>query len=181
MRYTDAEKGLIVKVFKENPALFALRNHFWDLELSKEEQKLLNFDAETLKLIKKVFLPDISGEIPLNQQVDFTSDPLLENLHQMNPALACIMMDANDKMEEYLSEKFHKLVTGDLEGGTVLKDLKKKMGTDQDEIRHINMLAYKSIKSYIDTRIFELKYLSDPPVELTPEQQKEKAEKNSTQ
>ena len=181
MRYSEAEKALIKKAFKDNPALYALRNLFWDLELSESEQKLLNFEADTLKLIKKVFIPEISGEIPLNQQVDFTADPLLENLHQMNPALAVIMLDANDLMAEYLNQQFLKLVNEKFEGGIILKDLKKKMGIDQDEIRHINMLAYKSIKGYIDTRVYELKYLSDPPVELTPEQQKEKNKKNSTQ
>lgn len=182
IRYSEAEKALIKKNFKDNLSLYALRNLFWDLELSEDERKMLNFDADTLRLIKKVFIPDIAGDIPLNQQVDFTSDPLVENLHQMNPALACIMMDANALMEEYLNQQFKKLVTGNFEEGEiVLKDLKKKLGTDQDEIRHINMLAYKSIKSYIDTRVFELKYLSDPSVELTPEQIEEKNRKNNTQ
>lgn len=180
MRYSEEEKAIIKKSFKDNPSLYALRNLFWDLELSESEQKLLNFDADTLKLIKKVFIPEIAGDIPLNQQVDFTSDPLIENLHQMNPALACIMMDANDLMGEYLNQQFLKLVNGKFDGGIVLKDLKKKKGVDQDEIRHVNMLAYKSIKSYIDTRVYELKYLSDPPVELSPEQQKERNKKNST-
>ena len=183
MRYSEAEKAVMKRVFKDNPALYALRNHFWDLELSEDEKKLLDFDADTLKLVKKVFIPEVAGDIPLNQQVDFTSDPLVENLHQMNPALACIMLDAQSLMEEYLNQRFLKLVTKDLEyaiGEIILKDLKKRLGNDQDEIRHVNMLAYQAVKRYIDTRVYEIKYLSDPPEELTPEQKKIKEAKNDT-
>lgn len=181
IRYSEAEKALIKKCFKDSPTLYALRNLFWDFELSENDKKLLNFQPDELTLIKKVFLPDIAPDIPLNQQVDFTADPLLENLHQMNPALAMIMMDANVLMEEYLTQQFRKLVNGEYEGGIVLKDLKKKLGVDQDEIRHINMLAYKSIRSYIDTRVYELRHFANPPEEPTPEQQKEKQRKDSTQ
>lgn len=184
-RYSDAEQALIQKKFKDGPVLYALRNLFWQIELTEDEKKLLNFNAEELKLIKKLMLPDIAGDIPLNQQVDQTTDPILDNISQMNPALALIMMDANDLMFEYLDQQFKKLVTGDLNitenDRYILKDFKKRLGVDQDEVRHINMLAYKSIKNYIDGRIFEFKYLSNPPVEQTPEQLREKARKDSTQ
>lgn len=184
MRYSEAEKALIKKTFQNEQVLYALRNLFWQLDLSEGEKKVLNFEADQLKIVKKVLLPDIEREVPLGQQVDFTNDPLLLQLSQMNPALACIMMDANDLRVEYLQQQFLKLVTGDFkenkDSDIILADLKAKQGVDQDEIRHVHMLAYKSIKDYIDGRIFELEYIANPPVELTEEEKKVKTAKNST-
>ena len=180
-RYSDAEKALIVKVFKDSPAIYALRNLFWQLELTEDEKKLLNFDAETLTLIKKVMLPEISGDIPLGQQADITSDPLLDELDKQNPAFALIKMDANDLRVQYLQQQFNKLINGfDKKDEIILKDLRKKLGVDQDAIRHVNMLAYKAICKFIDGKIYTFVHFSNPPVELTPEQQKEKNRKNST-
>lgn len=183
MRYSEAEKALIKKTFANNTTLFALRNHFWQLPLLDTEKKTLNFEADQLRIIQKVILPDIEREVPLNQQVDFTNDTLLHQLPQMNPALACIMMDALDLMNEYLTQQFQTIVTGDFdkEPNLTLKELKSKKGVDQDEIRHVNMLAYKALKDYIDGRIYELQYFANPPAEPSPEEQKVKAKKNSTQ
>ncbi len=180
MRYSEAEKDLIKRTFQDDVVLFALRNLFWQLDLTELEKKVLNFKPDQLALIKKVMIPDIEREIPLNQQVDETVDPLLEQLHMMNPALAVIMMDANDLRIQYLRQQYDILESKHFsDTPLVLKDLKKKIGVD-DEHRHINMLAYKSIRGYIDGRINEFKHFANPPEELTPEQQKEKAKKDSS-
>lgn len=182
MRYSEAEKAIIKKTFKDQNdlRLYALRNLFWQLELTEEEKQLLDFDAEQLKIIKKVMLPDIEKDVPLGQQVDFTNDPLLFQINQMNPAIALIMADANDLRIRYLEQQFYKLINWS-EDTIILKELRKPMSIEQDSIRHINLLAYKSIKDYIDGRIYEFKVIANPPEELTPEQRKEKEKKNSTQ
>lgn len=184
IRYSEAEKAVIKKTFKDDLTLYALRNHFWQLELSAGEKELLDFKEDQLLIIKKVMLPDIERNVPLGQQVDETNDPLLEQIALMSPASALTVIDANELRVQYLRQQFQKVVTGHLElkqEDISLKDLKSKKGVDQDEIRHVNMLAYKSIKNYIDGRIFELKHFANPPEELTPEQQKEKQKKDSTQ
>lgn len=180
MRYSEAEKAIIKKTFENEGVLYALRNLFWQLDLTEAEKSLLNFDKGQLAIIKKVMLPDIEKEVPLGQQVDFTSDPLLHQLNQLPPGLACTLMDANDLRLSYLEQQYQKLISKDFDkNDIVLVELKAKQGFDQDEARHINMLAYKSIKEYIDGRIFEFSYLANPPAELTAEQKKEKALKDS--
>src|SRR3990167_7995032 len=138
IRYSEAEKALIQITFKDDLPLYALRNLFWQLPLTETEKVSLRFEANQLKLIKKVMLPDIERDVPLGQQVDCTADPLLHQLNVMNPALAMIMMDANDLRIEYLEQQFKKLVTSDFdkEDNLTLQGLKSKKGVDQDEIRH---------------------------------------------
>lgn len=180
IRYSEAEKSLIKRTFEDEKVLFALRNHFWQIG-TDAEKALLSFSPEQLVIIKKVMLPDIEREVPLGQQVDYTHDPLLNTLAQIPPQLACILMDANDLRLDYLTQQFNQLVNGNFELGEIqLKVMKGKLGTDQDEQRHINMLAYKSIKDYIDGRIFEFQYFANPPKEKTEEEKKEIAEKNSS-
>lgn len=183
IRYSEAEKELIKKTFKDERVLYTLRNYFWQLETTKEEKELLKFDADALKIIKKVMLPNIEREVPLGQQVDETTDPLLEQLYLMNPALAVIMMEANDLRVRYLKERFDKIREGNLdwkEGEIILSDLKKPMSVEQDEIRHINMLAYKSVKNYIDGRINEFKYFANPPKPETKEEKEKREIANSS-
>lgn len=180
-RYTDSEKELIAKVFKDTNKILAIRKLFWQMPLSDSEKSLLEFNAETLKLIKKIVLPDFDEDVPLSSQTDIVSDPLLDHLAQMNPALACIMMDANDIRVAYLTQQFNKLINGfTQEDEYVLKDLRSKLGNDQDEIRHINMLAYKAICKDLDRLPYTLYTHANPPAELTEEQRKEKAKKDST-
>lgn len=177
IRYSEAEKAIIQKTFKEDEVLYALRNFFWQLELTDIEKTLLKFEEDSLKIIKKVMLPDIERDVPLGQQADETLDPLLQQLNLMNPALAVIMIDANDLRVKYLTQQFNKIINGKLdieEGDIILKDLKKPMSVDQDEIRHINMLAYKSTREYIDGRINEFKYFANPPKPETDEEKKKR-------
>lgn len=181
-RFSKAEKELIKKVFKDSVVLYSLRNFFWQVELP-EERKLLKFDEDTLRIIKKVMLPDIEREVPLGQQADETKDALLDQLAVMNPALAVIMIDANDLRVQYLTQRFNKIVSGKLdpeEGELVLKDLKKPMSVEQDDIRHINMLAYQSICRYIDGKIYAFEHYSNPPKEETEKEKNERLEKDST-
>lgn len=181
IRYSEAEKALIKKTFQSDLVLFALRNLFWQLDLTEAERKSLDFQPDQLALIRKVMLPDIEREVPLGQQADETLDPLLDQLFQMNPALACIMMDANDLRIQYLEQQYEMLTSKEFgQPNITLKDLKQNLGKGMDETRHVNMLAYKSIKNYIDGRINEFYYFANPPVQLTPEQQKEKQLKDSS-
>lgn len=183
IRYSEAEKEIIKKTFKDDNVLYALRNFFWQLEITKEEKYLLKFGEDSLKIIKKIMLPDIERDVPLGQQADETIDPLLQQLYLMNPALAVIMLDANDLRVRYLTQRFDKIVSSKLdleEGEIVLKDLKKPMSVEQDDMRHINMLAYKSVKEYIDGRINEFKYFANPPKTETPEEVKKREEANSS-
>lgn len=182
IRYSEAEKGVIVQTFKDERVLYALRNFFWQIEIP-EEKELLKFGPNSLQIIKKVMLPDIEREVPLGQQADETIDPLLEQLSLMNPALAVIMIDANDLRVQYLTQRYNKIASGKLdfeEGEIVLKDLKKPLSVEQDDIRHINMLAYKSIKNYIDGRINEFKHFAHPPKEETTKEKEARLVKDST-
>lgn len=180
-RYSEEDKELIRKVFKNQEVIISLRKLFWQLPLTEVDKKMLEFNADTLRLIKKIVLPDIEADVPISSQTDVVSDPLLDNLSHMNPALACIMMDANDIRVAYLEQQFSKLINGfDAEDTIILKDLRKKLSVEQDEIRHINMLAYKAICKDMDRLPYTLYTHANPAPELTEAQKKEKAQKDST-
>ena len=95
-RFSEAEKALMKKAFKESPAIYALRNAFYQLELSEVEEKMLEFDEETLKVLKKLFLPSLAEDVPVGMQADSTYDPLLDQIDLMSPASALLRIEAND-------------------------------------------------------------------------------------
>lgn len=73
-RISDREKDLLQGLFKDNDyALIALRNLFLGFELDEHETALLSplrKSVEGLKLMRKVFLPELSKDNPIGQSID---------------------------------------------------------------------------------------------------------------
>lgn len=74
MRYSDQELAIIKGVFSENdPLIFAIRKSMLQFELTPEEKELLKLiKDDSLKILKKTFLPELEADAPLFQLVDST-------------------------------------------------------------------------------------------------------------
>lgn len=73
-RISNHEKELLKSVFKNNEdLLLAVRNLFFGFELTKEEKDMIEgaFKDEAIRrLMRKIFLPELQRDIPIQQSVD---------------------------------------------------------------------------------------------------------------
>ena len=82
-RYTDEELNLLKTVFAENlPLIYVLRKVMLQLNMSKAEETQWHntFKSPELNaLMRKIFLPTIDGDAPINQIIDLWMTVNLEN------------------------------------------------------------------------------------------------------
>ena len=93
------------------------------------------------------------------------------------------MMEADDLRERYLEQQFNKVEKKSFEaeqGDIILLKLRKPLGVDQKEIRHINMLAYQSIKGCIDAKMLLFRFFANPPKEETEKEKQDRQKKDSS-
>lgn len=179
-RYSQDELALITKLFQNNePRLLALRNVFWQFPLTAEQAELVKFNEEELAVIKKEFLPEENPDSPLGLQSGMYS-LLYSKIRGLNPLMGLPDIKANDLLIQYVEQQFSQLTDKKQEQLLTLKDLPKDLGIDRDEERFTNVLAFSNITAYIEGHTKNLKALSTPPVELTPEEQKKRDTTNSS-
>lgn len=166
MRYSKKELEMLKVMFKNNEEnLFALRNHFWQFET-----KLPKFTDEQLELLKKIFLPDNTPDVPIFQQVSMYQS--LYKIREMNPMQGSLFIQANDILIRYMDQQFARLTNGDVEELLILARLPEEgKGSDQEELRFVNILAYHNIGAYIEGRVQEIKTIID---QVEPESVEEK-------
>lgn len=172
-RFSKGDIELFKKMFGERD-LFTLRKFLYQIELSKGES--LDFKKDEFLLLKKLLIPSNTDDVPLFQQ-DNLYHPLLK-IREYHPEVAQYHIAANDILINYFRQEFNNLVTGDTKREIVLEDLPKE-GRGED--RFTNILAYHNICACIEGRMQQIQNMLNVKEELTPKQQKEKLEKDSTQ
>lgn len=179
-KYSDGEKELLYKLFGgENITLFILRKHLYQFELSKEERKLLQFNQDGLRLLKKIFLPENAPDTPIGWTLNMYQSLKPISGYSLDGAL--VHIKANDLLIDYITERYKALFPNPIKDNElILESLPLENGALEEEDRFIRMLAYHNICAYIEGRIIEIKSRSNPVPELTPEQLKEKQAKDST-
>jgi hypothetical protein len=163
MRFSKAELALIRQSFKEESVLLELRNIFFGFS-----NQSISYTPTQLELIEKMFIPDLSPEVPIGQQTDILYS--LQNLKEIPPEVAEIHLTAQFKAEEYLKKRFSVL--------RGFKDDSKVVDFRSGKIEDV--LAYKFlVNSYIDNRVNDLKVLANT-TEETLEEARKKALSNSS-
>ena len=159
--------------------LFAVRNLLWQLDLTDEEKKLLNFSDEEKKLLRKILIPKIRKDAPIFAQQDMYSS--MEGIRQYgNPALALQHIYANDILIEYVNQQVDMLLKEEgAETTIILDELTRPIGNDQEEMRFLNMLANQGIRIFIENQINNLKVLANPPKEMSEAEKEKKLAKDS--
>lgn len=177
IRYSKSEVEMFKMLFKNNDeTLYALRDHFWQF---KSERKLPQFTDDQLLLLKKVFLPDNSPEVPIFQQVSMYQS--LYKIREMNPLHGGLFIQANDILIQYFEQQFIRITDESYKEYIVLEELPRQaMGSDQEELRFVNILAYHNIGAYIEGRIQEMKTLAEQVEPETLEEKAKKIAKNSS-
>lgn len=175
MRYSKKELEMLKVMFKNNEEnLYALRNHFWQFE-----SKLPQFTDEQMVLLKKIFLPDNTPDVPIFQQVSMYQS--LYKIREMSPMQGVLFIQANDILIRYMDQQFARLANNDVEELIILERLPDEgKGSDQEELRFVNILAYHNIGAYIEGRIQEIKTIIEQPEPESVEEKQKKLEKNSS-
>lgn len=178
-RFSSAEIELIKKlVASREDAIYILRNHFLQFDLSDDEKAFLkSLTPDKLALIEKAMAPKLDKEIPLGQQA--TLESRLANLEQLNPDVGFLHIAANDVIGSYLLQQIAKLYDDTTEPTIVLNDLPKPLGVGQEDIRVANMIAFNNLIPIIDGRLNVLLSLANTVTE-TPEEAAKRAQANST-
>lgn len=175
MRVSDVEIALLNGLFADNEGLLiAIRNVFFGIA-SKEEKQFVE-DAfsgkkEALKLMRKMFLPEIAPEIPLGQTIDLwrTLDIKDKDDHEFLG-----QMVATDILIKGIETSLRLLEDSNLDGVDLVINPKKI-----DKYTKPEIIARNNFVSHIEGVLLQMKILAGMKNE-TPEQIKERIAKNST-
>lgn len=178
MRYSQAELELIkLFVSSREDSVLILRNHFLQLGLTSEEQAFLKgLSADFLPVLQKTVLPDLTRDVPMNQQATLYNR--VNNLEQINPDVGLLHIVANDIIIDFCTQQFN-LLSSDGEPTIILQDLRKPLGIDQDEIRVQNLIAYNQIIPLVEARLNNLTVLANQKPADTEAEAKQRAQANS--
>jgi len=182
MRYSDDELQAIKGVFAENEDLLkAIRKVFYQMPLSALDLSLLQipFANKPLnqKVLRKTFLPTITGDAPIQQNFDLW---LTLALKDMPVEEAAVHMKSVGLWIEYIKQQLKAIETGkyqvkkpkiSFEG---LTDIKDKVSWEM----YAEMLARNTIINHVEQQLRQLDLLAGKKDE-TPEQTIERLSKDS--
>jgi hypothetical protein len=177
MRFDSEELDLIKRTFKGNESLLkSIRKVMLQLPLDVIDQtSLLVLKKEDLKvLIRKVFLPELDGNSPLGQQIDLY---MTVNLEGKSVEEGSMLMKSRQILIDYIEQQLETLNSQKV-GKIVFKDLIKFEGKSDESIM-IDTIARNTMVGHVENQLIQLKTLSEVKDE-TPEEQKERLEKDSS-
>lgn len=178
LRYNDTELSLIKAVFLDKePLLKALRKIMLQYPLSKEEKGLINgLNSDTIKIIRKTFLPEIEVDAPLHQVGDMWSW-LNINILDKTPEQIQYYFKSREILTKYINQQLEIL-----ERNTKIEKIKFKDFINSDdnyEEMYINILTRNTIIGHTELMLQQLVTLAGIKNE-TIEETKERLEKNSS-
>ena len=166
-RYNDVETELIRNTFNNLSLLKSIRKVMLQLPFTEAEDVTLRkvLTPDVIKLVRKAFLPTISGDEPLSQITDAWSTITVTD---KMPDVALLVLRARELTIKYLDEQLNilggasKVKTIIFENFTILKD-------KREEEAYIDIIARNNILGNIEKQLMELYILSAMPKE-TPEE-----------
>jgi len=178
-RYNEAELALIRETFKDNLALLkAIRKSFLQLSMTEKEEIALRttIKGEVLELIKKSFLPEITGDEPLNQVVD-----LMMTIDVVNktPQEAKAHLDSRHLLIAYMKQQLAELEGNRVQESEMIHFLPLSESNENPHVEFANLVARNTIILLVENQIRDLNSLANRE-ELTDEEKKEAAKLDST-
>lgn len=172
MRFSESELELIKSTFAENLDLLkALRKFFLQIPVSQET---LNFfkAKPLLDLIRKTFLPTITGEEPLNQAIDLW---MTIQMGEKTVDEFVLHIQARDLVIKYLDQ-----MLSILDGKNITPiNFEKFLGIkSNEEIMYMNLIARNTIITHIEQQLTQLYLLAGLKKE-TPKETIERLKKSS--
>lgn len=176
-RFSDDEINLIKATFKDNTALLKmLRKFILQLPFSEKDEVILRqqIKGDTLKVVKKCFLPEIEGDAPIMQTVDLW---LTLNFGEKNPDLALLHIRARGILITYLRKIFDDL-EGKGKGEQSFSEL-TAFESGEPEAIYINLMARNTIAMHVEQQLNQLNVLANEE-KPTLEELGKKIKQNST-
>lgn len=175
MRFSDVEQRIIKNTFADrDDILIALRKHFIQKELTDNEKALLkaSFTPEVLTVLRKTFLPEIIGDLPLNQEIDLL---LTLQLTDKTPEDAYPHILAREMVMEYINDRL-----SDLEGNITIDKIRFKDLTKgaEAQAKYVNLVARNTIFTHVEQQLNQLNILAGMKEE-TDEEKAERIKKDS--
>ncbi len=115
LRYTNEEMTIIKNTFNNLDLLKAIRKVFLQMTLSGLDQSLLSLNMEskdTLKVLRKTFLPELEPDAPIHQVIDLW---MTIEIKDKTPDEAMPHITARELLIGYLDQQL-KVLEGKLEG-----------------------------------------------------------------
>lgn len=172
LMFSDAELSLIKNTFSENEdLLYIIRKHFLQLELTKEELKVLKtyVNDEVIKVLRKRIMPDIDGDVPFRQVGDIyqtlTNDLKVKSVDDMEYQFKAKQLEI-----DYLEQQFNALKE-ESEGGISLEEMKSLKDKGAEEM-FIDTTARNFLLGYIDGMLDHIKILAGQKIESVEETKK---------
>lgn len=169
-RFSKSEMEALKASFKDNEVVLAVRNVL--LQLPAKE---FHLSPEVLQILRKIILPELSGDVPVGRQSDGQA-PLI-GIRDALPEMALQQIKANDICIKYLSERLEALAGNEVKG--VSLSLLPQAGEKTDNERLIDMLAYLHLVKYVENCANQIWLIANTE-EMTEEEKKKKAEADSS-
>ncbi len=181
-RFNKTEYGLMRSLFKENDDLiYGIRKVLLGIKPNKHEQDMLNKTLENkdvVDLIRKWFMPEIDGDSPLFQIVDFTQSLNLELKANKMADQMFIEIEAKNIEQDYINQRLAVLFGEKPKKDDItLEDLANLKLEDKEKVL-INTIARCWLLAYIDSNLNQMKTLATSKEE-TLEEAKARLAKNS--
>ena len=154
MRFSNADLKLLKSTFAErDDVIFALRKFFLQLPMHEREDVLLKnaITQPVWDVIKKSFLPELEGDLPLHQEVDLLLTVKVDN---MSPDVAGLNIKARLSVIDYMRKMMSKLKGQDVAELINLNDIEKELDSEDDAgALYANLLARNTIVSHVEQQL----------------------------
>jgi len=164
-RITDAEMNLLKTTFAENePLLKMMRKAMLGLSMTQDEQDVVMYlfrnHSELSALIRKMFIPEITGNDPLGQQIDLwmtidNKDRTVDELHMHLMARAKVLSMLEDGLKDLTAPHADNRISF-APTGNVYEDI-------------IWYIARNTYVNHVESRLLEIKILAGQKEETVDE------------
>jgi len=158
-RYQEDEIQTIKNYFgKDDKALKVLRKVFYQIPLSENEKELLQVlqKPEVIRVLRKQFLPEITGNEPINQVLDWW---FTLKVRDFTPEQANCYLRARQNSIDYITQQLE-VVEGKREQGAIdfngLVDM-----TKSKEDAYVNFVSRNEIIEQIEGCLFQILLLAE--------------------
>jgi len=175
-RYTDKELSLIKNTFAEKLEPFCLiRKVFYQMDLTEKEWidlEKMKKNTELISLIRKTFMLEIDGDVPIMMIRDMWSTLPLSELSFVE---ALPRIKTTDLMIKYIEQQLKYFEGENVEDRIVFEKLTE---IGEDEQTYINIFARNSVIKHVEEYLNVLRVLAGQANE-TPEETLKKLKANS--
>lgn len=173
LRFSDQELSLLQNTFSDrHDLLVVLRKKFLQIETDRNDEALMGIIKDSVSLIRKVFLPTITGNEPINEIIDLRMSVALKEL---DVEKGYIEMKAREVLVKY-NEEFLDNLENDTEKTIKFADFQF---VDNDQMQtYINAYIRNTLLAHIESRLYQIMLLAGEKNE-TPEEKKKRLQQDA--